>query len=374
MQKLKRLIRTNLINIPGWRTRRRIVVIESDDWGAIRQSSPDVLKKMKQWGVDLRHDHYIRNDALASESDLEALFNTLKTVQDSNGRPAAITANTIMANPDFEKMEQEGKHRYIYEPFTETLKRYPRHKKSFSLWKEGMKNGLFRPQFHGREHLQVNRWLKGLSLKKSVISRAFNHHVYGISLGTTREISKSYMAAWEWDNSSDRDYSFDAIEDGLRMFEETFGYRSLTAIAPNYTWNAEIEQLMFRNGVKGLQGGVVQRAPRANGSGNTNIRHYTGQRNKLGQIYTVRNCRFEPSENPDKDWVSSCLKEINTAFRWRKPAIIESHRVNFIGYINPENSDRNLKMFGELLEKIVKTWPDVEFVTSDRLCEIIAGE
>jgi len=181
------------------------------------------------------------------------------------------------------------------------------------------------------------------------------------------------MAAWEWDDEKDRDFSLRAIEEGLKMFEETFGYRSLTAIAPNYTWNKEMEQVMFRNGVKGLQGGAVQRAPKTDGSGNEIIRHHTGQKNKLGQIYMVRNCRFEPSENPDKDWVTSCLKEINTAFRWRKPAIIESHRVNFIGYINPKNRDRNLKLFKQLLEKIVKTWPDVEFMSSDQLCEVIRG-
>ena len=31
-----------LINIPGWRTNRHIVVIESDDWGSIRMPSCEV--------------------------------------------------------------------------------------------------------------------------------------------------------------------------------------------------------------------------------------------------------------------------------------------------------------------------------------------
>ena len=29
----------NLSNLPGWRTSRKIVVIESDDWGTIRMPS-----------------------------------------------------------------------------------------------------------------------------------------------------------------------------------------------------------------------------------------------------------------------------------------------------------------------------------------------
>jgi hypothetical protein len=32
----------NLSNIPGWRTNRKIVVIESDDWGAICMASKEI--------------------------------------------------------------------------------------------------------------------------------------------------------------------------------------------------------------------------------------------------------------------------------------------------------------------------------------------
>jgi hypothetical protein len=182
------------------------------------------------------------------------------------------------------------------------------------------------------------------------------------------------MAAWQVDDQSGLEFALEAIREGLGMFEQVFGYRSLTAIAPNYTWNRQMEEVLCDKGVKGLQGGSVQRSPVPGSEENQIIRHYTGQKNSLGQVYMVRNCRFEPSAAPEKDWVSHCLREIHTAFRWRKPAIIESHRVNFIGYINPENRNRNLKLFRELLESIVKTWPDVEFMTSDQLCEIIAGE
>jgi len=374
MNKIKKMVRRNLVNARGPLLKRRYVIIESDDWGAIRQPSGAVLNAMRERGMKLEHDQYIRNDGLASAEDLQALYEVLNLVKGGSGKPAAITANTIMANPDFERMEKEGLNRYRFEHFTDTLKRYPEHRRSFDLWKEGMDAGLFRPQFHGREHLHVNRWLRGLEDPGSETAFLFKNRLYALCSSASAEDRKSYMAAWEWDDANDRDFTLAAIEEGLRMFEETFGYHSLTAIAPNYTWNAEMERVMFRNGVKGLQGGVVQRASRADGSGNTIVRHHTGQRNELGQVYTVRNCRFEPSENPGKDWVGSCMKEISTAFRWRKPAIIESHRVNFIGYINPENRDRNLKLIRELLENIVKTWPDVEFITSDRLCEIIVGE
>ena len=40
--KLKQIISHNLLNIPGWRTKRKLVVIESDDWGAIRMPSKEI--------------------------------------------------------------------------------------------------------------------------------------------------------------------------------------------------------------------------------------------------------------------------------------------------------------------------------------------
>src|SRR5690606_22010632 len=98
---------------------------------------------------------------------------------------------------------------------------------------------------------------------------------------------------------------------------------------------------------------------------------FQGQQNDLGQYYLVRNARFEPSSNPNKDWINSCLKEIETAFFWKKPAIIETHRVNFIGFLNPKNRDGNLKLFNQLLKEIIKRWPDVEFKASDELGNLI---
>jgi hypothetical protein len=37
----------------------------------------------------------------------------------------------------------------------------------------------------------------------------------------------------------------------------------------------------------------------------------------------------------------------------------------------PENRDRGLKLLGQLIKKIVTNWPEVEFVSSAELGEII---
>jgi hypothetical protein len=63
------------------------------------------------------------------------------------------------------------------------------------------------------------------------------------------------------------------------------------------------------------------------------------------------------------------MKQIETAFRWNKPAIISSHRVNYCGHIDPNNREIGLSALKNLLDQIVNKWPDVEFMAADELLE-----
>lgn len=44
--------------------------------------------------------------------------------------------------------------------------------------------------------------------------------------------------------------------------------------------------------------------------------------------------------------------------------------MNFCGHIDPENRKKGLSALKTLLEKVVKKWPDVEFVSVDEVVEI----
>jgi len=371
ISELKHNVRNHYINCKGWRTDRKIIVIESDDWGAIRMSSREALQKITEEGIDTEQCHYMQNDALASENDLEKLFDLLTSHKNTRGEYPVITANVIMGNPDFEKIKSSGFNEYHYEHFTDSLAAYPEHRNSFSLWKEGMRDGIFHPQFHGREHLQVKRWMHFLQDNESETRIAFENGVFGLSTTVTTEQRASYMAAYDWNSEESRDFILNSIAQGLSLFKSTFGFNSLSAIAPNYTWHPEVERVFEDHGVRYLQGGSVQRIPALNRANESYKRHFTGHKNDLDQIYLVRNCIFEPSSNPELDWVEKCLKQIETAFLWKKPAIVEMHRVNVIGYINSENRDRNLKKFDRLLQSITRRWPEVEFMTTNQLGQII---
>ena len=367
MNKAINLLKRSATNIPGWRTNRKIVVIESDDWGSIRMPSREVYNMLLKGGIRVDLCPYNRFDSLASEDDLSALFEVLTRFRDKNGNHPVITANTVVANPDFEKIKTSEFEKYHYEPFTETLKKYPAHKKSFELWKQGIKEKVFHPQFHGREHVNVPLWLELLKQNHPVFFPAFENQLWGLGRKISNTGKISIQAAYDTLEPKELEKQKNAIKEGLILFEDIFGYSSESFIANNFIWDPSINSVLSESGISILQGMKYQKLPLLNTTKRKMIRHYTGKINKLGQVYLVRNCVFEPSQYPNIDSVTECLKDISNAFFWKKPAIITSHRLNCIGFIDPVNRDKNLFSFKKLLASILKNWPEVEFMTSSDL-------
>jgi len=369
---LKRNLARILTNISGWTTNRKIVVIESDDWGSIRMPSKDVYEKCIQSGYPVDRIAYEKYDSIASMEDMEMLFETLKSHKDCKGNYPVITANCMVANPDFDKIKASDFKTYHYELITETFKKYPQHKDNFEYWKQGLKEKIFYPQYHGREHLNVSLFMRALQNGDRDAHFAFENEMPGsIPLGPEVK-GNQYVVAMQYDSLEDKKDKLNIFLDGLEIFEQLFGYRSESTIPPNFVWSPDFNKAVMEKGVKYFQGirRISEPMP-----GERNRRHpvYTGMKSEHGQRYSVRNAIFEPSmfSVGIKDPVSQCLTEMNIAFRMCKPAVITSHRINFVGFLDSNNRDRNLKMLNELLSRALKRWPDIEFMTSDQLGRII---
>ena len=372
---IKGVIAGNILNIPGWRTKRKLVIIESDDWGSIRMPSIDVYNNLTKAGLDMVRDEGARfnaYDSLASSEDLTALFETLSSVKDSTGRPSVFTPVSVVANPDFRKIKKSSFKEYYYEPFSETLKTYPGCENSFELWKEGIKHRLFVPQFHGREHLNIKAWLRALQNKNNRISLAFQNNMWGISTSDDPQIKLEIQAAFDFIDSDDLVYQKEVIKTGLDLFEKLFGYRATFFVPPNGPFSSKLEQTCIDNGIRFLSSAKLQTEPLGNFKTKKRI-HWLGQRISSGLLCLTRNCFFEPSQS-GHDWVDSCLYDISNSFRWNKPAVISSHRVNFIGALHESNRSAGLRQLQRLLHTIIKQWPDTEFITSAELGSLILSE
>lgn len=362
-------------NLLGWRTNRKLIVIESDDWGSVYMSDKRALEEMKAKGIPL-HSHYLKNDTLESNEDMEMLMDVLRKHKDASGRHVVMTGVNVVANPDFEKIKANGFKKYEYELFTETAKRYPQSDRIHSLWKQGIDERLLVPVFHGREHLNVQRWMKLLQEGNETVRIAFEYGVSTLSKEINGKELADLRAAFDIDTQNDLKYLEKVIDTGLDEFESLFGYKSTFFIPTNGPFNNNLEEMLSKKGVKYIGTGKIQHEPLGEGKYKKHFR-YLGKKNRLGQIYLTRNCFFEPNSEEfpkERDWVASCLKEIEIAFNCHKPATISSHRVNYMGTINPENRAEGLKKLDQLLGAIIKKWPEVEFITSMELGDIITGK
>jgi len=362
-------------NWKGWRTKRKIVVLESDDWGSVRMPSKEVFNALLQEGISVNKCPFMRLDSVADANDLKYLFDTLTSIKDGSGRSLQITANTIVANPDFKKIRESNFKEYFFEDFQTSIERIYPGGRIPELWNEGIRQELFFPQLHGREHVNYNRWLTDLQNKDQEALIAFEHNVYGVSKSIAKKNRHSYLASFDFDEKKQELEALQTITDSVSMFQSSFGYSSTSFIAPNYVWSEEIEKALAENHISYIQSSKSQLLPiYSRKKGNGYLKHFTGQVNANNQLYLVRNCMFEPSITGVERALNDCIAQIKIAFMTGKPAIISSHRLNYIGALVENNRIQNLAALRNLFSVIKEKWPEVEFLNSPKLGETIANE
>jgi hypothetical protein len=374
IQSLRKVLTSNYVCFRGWSTKRKIVVIESDDWGAIRIPSRAIYEQFLAKGVPVNAMYFAKYDCLESNADLELLFEVLAANKDKNGQPAVITANAVVANPNFEKIEASNRKEYHYELITDTYASYPNHDKVFDLWKkDGIGQNMLYPQFHGREHINVASWMKVINSDSPIENFAFeNKTLLGMNIPNEKPFGFNYMAAFEYFDAAQQLQIEEITKNGLQIFEQLFGFKSKSFIASCGIQGTHIDPILAAQGVEFNQNGHQFRP---DGKGGVKAdQKFWGDTNAFNQTYWRRNATFEPSRAPHEDWVANCMAEIEVAFRWGKPAVINSHRVNYASGIFEENRDNTLRLLDALLKALLKKWPDVEFMNSQQLGETISNK
>jgi hypothetical protein len=366
----KQTLKKHLINARGSRIKDKVVVFESDDWGSIRIPSKIIQQELLVKCLIKNKDPFSKYDALETSEDYYALYEVFRKFKDSKGNHPVLTLNVILNNPDFKKIAAGNFETYYNESLIETYKNHPGSENAFSTLQEGINQKLIVPQFHGNEHLNVSRWMKFLKEGNERYHFAFERNCFAIDEINAENRRGNLMAAYDYNNTLELDYIKKSIVDGLQEFEEIFGFKSKTTIAPCYVWDKAVEQVFHEHQVMSFQGSYVQKCP-VEGKAFKKKYRYSGQSNKEGQHYYVRNGLFEPSITPNVDWVNKCMESIDIAFKWGKPAIIGTHRINFCSRLDENKRNQNLKDLKELLAQILKRWPDIQFKSSNNLINTI---
>ncbi len=363
-----------LTNLRGWKTERKLLVIESDDWGAIRMPSRRAWQNLLDAGIRVDRSRYDSLDCLESRDDFQCLMNVLDSHRDRSGRAAIFTMNAVMGNPDFEAIERDHFEVFHHEHFFDSCIRYHGQNPKED-WEQAAQNDLIRPQFHAREHLNSVLWLSDLRSGNKETRLAFEHGFYGLSTKTSSPRQKHYKAAYSAESSEELETIAEITSNGLTLFRETFGFPSETFVACNYVLPAELEQTLSSEGISWIQTQRGYLQPMPHRGGERRIRYpRTGERNEFGQFYGVRNVLFEPYLDEKIDWPKVALRAVSQAFRVGTPAIVCSHRINYTSGMNQEHRDNSLRQLDGFLGLVTHRWPDVEFITSDELASSVAAD
>lgn len=374
MGNLKRNIILNAKNLVGWRTKRKIVVISVDDYGNVRVDSKKAREAMNRKGLK-ETNRFDALDSLETRTDLEMLYEALGSVKDKKGRHAVFTPFAMPCNINYEKMAETGYNTYHYELLPETYEKLSEmqpdaYRGAWDLWKEGIDLGLMVPLFHGREHLNLKLFEEKLAKNDRAVLTALQNRSY-TSIPSNEYSTISLTAAFEFWEFEENEKFQEIIRDGLDAFEEVYGYRSDHFNPPGGREHPAIHRTLKECGVKYLDTPFIKNEHQGKGR-YKRVFNYTGKQNREGQIYLVRNVVFEPADDRGVDWVDYTLQQIEAAFRWNRPAIISSHRVNFCGHIDPGNREKGIQSLESLLQKIVNRWPEVEFMAANELGDLIS--
>jgi hypothetical protein len=370
---MKQNLILNLKNLVGWRTKRKIVVISVDDYGNVRLDSKKAREAMDRQGLKVQN-RFDALDTLETRQDLEMLFEALESVMDKNGRHAVFTPFSMPCNINFEKVTEAGFREYHYELLPDTFEKLTEfqpeaYRGTWDLWKEGIGSGLMVPLFHGREHLNLKLFEEKLEKGDQTVLAALENRSY-TSIPSDEYSTISAMAAFDFWDFEENGRFHEIIRDGLDAFETVYGYRSDHFNPPGGREHPVIHKTLKECGVRYLDTPWIKNEHQGKGRYKRRM-NYTGKKNREGQTYLVRNVVFEPTENRGIDWVTFTMKQIEAAFRWNRPAIISSHRVNFCGHIDEENRKEGIRALRELLKQIVNKWPEVEFMAANELGSLV---
>ena len=355
-------------NFRSVKTNEKLLIIESDDWGSLRTESQNIRKELNEINTGYTKNPYIQYDGLANSEDLQALFEMFSKIKNDEGLSPQLTANFCMGNPDFDKIRAKNYQEFFLERFDQSILKNKEGDKVLELWSEGINKSLIKPQLHGREHLHALAWLSELRQGNPDLLKAFELSVWGIPYkAISSQRRANLQAALDvYNMKGEEAFQVNWIKEAAQNFEDYFGFKSKTFIAPAYIWSGNLHGALAEVGIESLQGIKLQYEP--SGTSYKRRLRFLGERCKLsGLMFYPRNVFFEPSLYPNKDWYTETLLGIKKAFDHNQPAIIGSHRINYIGKLEEKNRTENLRILKQILTKVVNLYPDIQFISSDKL-------
>jgi hypothetical protein len=336
-------------------TSRKALAIESDDWG-ICSWCPDLQTFTEVRQLDVVHDYFDRlggwvAGGLETPEDMERLFSFLEGYRGRDGRPAVFTPCYAVANPDYDRIIESDLAEYHDIFLDEGVPGRWQHTDILGKAREGMRRGVWLPEFHTRlHHAQPYKWLQAVREGSPQAAALFE-----------RQIFQCEERRPEYEDMTPREQA-DWIVPAIRRMDKLFG--RLPRCGINSDAGPETEKIWAAQGLRvRMNRGSVSNAQSADPPQLPVMGTY---RADIDMTYLSRNCFLEPLGSGDLNHPSGAIPAAQTAINnWqhRLPTVCSSHRKNFLSYIEQE-TENGYDQAERFFDKLTSDHPDIYFLTS----------
>ncbi len=310
---------------------------------------------------------YNKLDCLESGEDLANLLGVLASIKNPNGSRPILTTYMIMGNPDFQQIVSSDFQVYHHLNLCNSYENYGP-SDQLGMWEQGICECYISPEYHGREHLNVEQWMKDLG-KLAKVRIACENGFFAVK--TDKGVA--YLHGHSSLSETDYHHMVDRTLDGIELFAEVFKKRPRCFTACNYVWPQQMEEPLQEAGINSIHTQCRHLDSNFISGRYRKRSHVSGQRSVHGPVFAVRNIHFEPFQCNDDSIVEFVVSKINQVFSWGGAAIMTTHRVNYVGGMDYRHRDRSLKLLERLLNTVVALHPSVEFVSASRLHSIMTS-
>lgn len=346
------------------------VVIESDDWGMCGEGKDrEAHQRLSALGykLDSRPGRLNYANTLETQGDLEALYRTLEGFKDRLGRSPVVTANFIVTNPDYPRIEEEGFAKYHFVPISEGFPgTWSLRGTALEVWRSGIRRKLVVPEYHGFSHCNQVNWMEGLRRGDKRLLDFFREEMV--------TSSRRYATVSEYGIAGPGGIAFESFWDqyrevaaGCEIFREAFGRDPRLTIPPHDVSDSRTLLAFAKAGMNLVQSerrtltGILGLRP----LGPRSVLHATAR--AITQLTVTfrwyRNVRLEPKESRSKDEATSALELSNRILRAGGPVIVGSHRQNYVAGVEPDNAGQGRRRLASFLAGLRED-PKLVFLSS----------
>lgn len=313
--------------------RHPVVIFESDDWGAGPMDQVAALRRLRE---------------------------ILGEIHDETQHPAVMTLGVVLGVADTDAIRQNGGDTYRRRDLTSSAQAA-----ILEELRAGIAAGVFAPQLHGMEHYwpaalmraaqhdaRVRDWLGEQELRTEALPDALQSRwVDGAEL-PSRPLGAVEVAA--------------AVTEEITMFEKLFHQTPRVAVPNTFVWTAEVEQAWAAQGVcfvvtPGMRYTARDEQGKLVGD---NVQLRNGQQGAAGIMYLVRDVYFEPARGHEPH---RAVADIRARTRLGRPALIESHRFNYLG----PQAEASFASLQALLCLALEQLPGLRFMSTQALGEAL---